>query len=230
MARPRFKKPSPLFSAVDLRRELEQSQRRELDEKIKRLRGQVIAARKAVREEAKKTRSDCLADLRLKLAELTNQIAEARTKLREATAEKRAAKPRSCSVRAGHVRAEKAAALEAKRKELRDEVSFREQQRLARRSALARGATREREIRQETDQEVIDNLEAEDATLVPIFRKMRRGIKGTRDISRTEAFLEWAQKHEEEIAAERAASVPSDEQFAREMAAAYGRPYDEAPF
>lgn len=230
MARPRFKKPSPVFSAVELRRELEQSQRRELDAKIKRLRGEVKKAREAVRTEARKTRSDCLADLRLRLARLKNQIADARAKLRDLASEKRAAKPKTCSIEAGRVRAEKQAALDAKRKDLREEVSFREHERRRRKAARARGATEEREVRQETDQEVVDNLEAEDATLVPIFRKMRRSIRGTRDMSRTEAFLEWASKHQEEIAAERTASVPSDVEFAREMAAAYGQPYEEAPF
>lgn len=227
MARARFRAPSPIFSAAELRRELAQSQRKELDAKIKRLREEVREASAAVRVESRKVRSDCLADLRLRVARLKNQIDETRAKLRELTSERRAAKPRSCSIEAGKVRAEKQSVLDTKRKALREEVSFREHEHRMRRATRERGEREEREVRQETDQEVIANIEAEDARLVPIFRRVRRGIKGSRDMTRTEAFWEWAQKHPEEIEAARAASVPSDEEFAAEMARAYGA---EAPF
>lgn len=227
MARSRFKPPSSVFSAAELRRELAQSQRKELDAKIKRLRQEVKSASAAVRTESRKVRSDCLADLRLKVARLENQIDAARARLRELTSQRHATKPRSCSVEAGKVRAEKQGILDTKRKALREEVSFREHERRTRRTAKERGEREEREVRQETDQEVIDNIEAEDARLVPVFRRVRRGIKGSRDMTRTEAFWEWAQKHPEEIEAVRSASVPSDEDYAAEMARAYGA---EAPF
>lgn len=224
MARPRFKAPSPIFSAAELRAELRRDERRKLDAEIKAKRAAVKKVRRDLVIETRKVRSDCLADLRARLAELTREIAEAKAKLMSARAEKRSKKARSCSVAAGEKRAEKQAELAAAKKALREDLSLRR----AGRVGAQRGERAEREVRQESDKEVIANLEAEDPRLVPIFKRERRGIKGTRDISRTEAFLEWAQKHPEEIEAVRAASVPSDEEYAAEMARAYGQ--EEAPF
>lgn len=227
MARARIRAPSPIFSAVELRRELRQEERRKLDASIKALRQQVTDARRALASETRKAKSDCVADLRKRIADLTKQISDARATLRDASKEKRQTKLRACNVVASEKRREKQAELDASRKALRDDLSLRR----AGRVGAQRGERPERvTVRQESDAEVIRNLEAEDPTLVPSFQKRRRSFKSTRDQTRTEAFLEWASKHEEEIAAERAASVPSDEDYAAEMARAYGRPYDEAPF
>ncbi len=218
MARPRFKPPSPVFSAADLRAEHRRDERRKLDADIKAKRVAVKKVRRDLVTETRKVRSDCLADLRARLAELTREIAEAKAKLTNARAEKRSKRVRSCSVAAGEKRREKQAELASAKKALREDLSLRR----AGRVGTQRGERVVREVRQESDKEVIANLEAEDPRLIPIFKRERRGIKGTRDHSRTEAFLEWAQKHPEEIEAVRAASVPSDDEYAAEMARAYG--------
>jgi hypothetical protein len=231
MARaPAFKKPSSVFSAADLRRELRQSQKKELAAKIKKLRGEVSKARADLVIETRKAKSRCLADLRAKIARLTQEIAEAKAKLAGARSEKRHTKLRSCGIEAGRVRAERKADLEAKRKALAEEMTFRDQQRRTERTTREREGREKVGVRQESDQEVIDNIEAERPELAPVFRRHKKLFRSSEFRTRTEAFWEWAKENPEEIAAELAASVPADDEYLREMAAAYGQPYEEAPF
>lgn len=56
------------------------------------------------------------------------------------------------------------------------------------------GAERQRE----SDDEVERNIDAE---LVPIWRKVKRGIKGNEHKTRTEAFLQWVEENPGEIVA-----------------------------
>ena len=215
--RPAFKKPSSVFSAADLRRELRQSQKQELAAKIKKLRADVAKARGDLITETRKAKSKCLADLRAKIAGLTREIAEARAKLTGARAEKRHTKLRSCGIAAGRVRAEKKAELDAKRAQLSDELRLK----LAQRSIGEREGRERVGVRQESDQEVIDNIEAERPELVPVFKRHKRLFRSTEFRTRTEAFWEWLKENPEEIAAELARSLPADTEYAEEMARYY---------
>ncbi len=61
------------------------------------------------------------------------------------------------------------------------------------------------EKRQESDEEVVRNLEVHHPELVPIFRSMARQIKGSPKMSRTEAMLHWAHDNPDELMGLRAA-------------------------
>lgn len=60
---------------------------------------------------------------------------------------------------------------------------------------------RERERSSESDDEVIANLEPHHPELVPVFREMRSRFKATPKLSRTEAVLQWAHDHPDEVMA-----------------------------
>jgi hypothetical protein len=71
-----------------------------------------------------------------------------------------------------------------------------------------------RERAGESDDTVIQDLEAHHPELVPVFRKIRAQIKASPRRSRTEAMLEWAEENPDEVAAMTAAPELSDLQKA----------------
>ena len=87
------------------------------------------------------------------------------------------------------------AELEAERKYQADLRRIERGNRAARRGAPR---TSRAERRSESDDEVRVNLPPE---LVPLFEKVKRGIKGSARESRTEAFLRYAEEHPREVLA-----------------------------
>lgn len=90
-------------------------------------------------------------------------------------------------------------------------VKLAHEYRLIRRAELARtrkgpGVSRV-ERKSESDDEVLYNIPSE---LIPTWDRVKRDIKGTDRMSRTEAFLEWVEKHPSEIVF----VEPSDEELA----------------
>lgn len=73
------------------------------------------------------------------------------------------------------------------------------------RQARAWMGHRAAEKRQESDEEVVRDLEVHHPELVPLFRSMARQIKGSPKMSRTEAMLHWAHDNPDEVMALRAA-------------------------
>lgn len=95
---------------------------------------------------------------------------------------------------------ERAKAVEAHRRErLREWGTHRARQ------ARVWSEHRRREAQAESDQEVERNLEAHHPELVPIFREMRRTIKATPRMTRTEVMLQWAHDNPGEVMARTAA-------------------------
>ena len=100
-----------------------------------------------------------------------------------------------CQARKHRVRSASARALERRQGELRAEQLM--QSRLDRAARLAkRQRNTARERREESDDAVRSNLPRE---LVPVFERVKRHIHGGRHRSRTEAFLEWAEEHPEDV-------------------------------
>lgn len=102
-----------------------------------------------------------------------------------------------CQARKHRIKAAGSRAVERRRGELAAEA--RQQRRIEsadRRARRQRVTYRER--RQEDDDAVRSNLPRE---LVGVFNRVSRHIKGTRYRTRTEAFLEWAQEHPEDVIA-----------------------------
>lgn len=85
-----------------------------------------------------------------------------------------------------------------------------------------------RERAGESDETVIRDLEAHHPELVPVFQRMKAQIKAGPRRSRTEAMLEWAEEHPDEIGAMTASSELGDLQKAiREHEAAERREHEE---
>lgn len=141
------------------------------------------------------------AKFRARLAELRDLIKSARFARREAVTavRKHCAKARiearlSCAARAEQARTEGAAAIAARRAELASEQGFERKMRRAEGPARLRSTSGER--RAESDDEVRSNLHP---TMVPVFNHVRRHIKGNARMSRTEAFLHWAEENPDEV-------------------------------
>lgn len=160
-----------------LMKEIEADRRKTVAGKLRELRALVKAARQVRRER--------LAGIRL-------QCRAARIKLRTV-----------CGVRAERAKREGAEAIAARQKEVRDEEQLERLQRDAdtrhRKGVVRAGVSsraRARERVQESDDEVRMNIPA---SMVEVFNKVRRHIKGSDRKSRTEAFLQWAEENPGEV-------------------------------
>lgn len=118
-------------------------------------------------------------------------------RIRREVAEMRAAARNRCQARRHRIRASGGKVLEQRRAELLEESRLQRQLERAGRHALRqRKQTTAREHAQEDDDAVRSNLPAE---LVPVFERVRRHIKGGKRTTRTEAFLEWAESHPDDV-------------------------------
>lgn len=185
------------------RRELEALAKQKARAKLAQLR-EIVAARRADRRQRMREVTHQCKEQRDRNRERARQAREA---LRDAYAELRLLARQQCA--RAKARAADASDLEAAEKALREE---REAQALLRRwsSPTRAGAKSKRqvarELQQESDEEVLGNLD--DPTLIAAFREVKRKIKGSPRRSRTEAFLEWAAENKAEVwaAAERDAA------------------------
>lgn len=138
------------------------------------------AERVNVKERAKAARAEALALVRAakeaEKAEARASCAERKAKIKES----------------GHSQERQARATLAEEKALQAEIR-RIDARIAKKD---RQRTTAREKREESDDEVRRNLPAD---LLPLFEQVKRSIKGSSRISRTEAFLHFAEEHPGEV-------------------------------
>jgi hypothetical protein len=145
------------------------------------------------------------ARVKARLAELRQQIKEARAKrqerlgiIRDQCRAERKALTVSCATRRLEARQAASDAVLQRRKAIGDvhgeERIIREADSRVRKM---RGSS-SRDRRAESDDEVRGNLPPE---LVPVFDSVRRGIKGTVRKSRTESFLQWAEENPGDVLA-----------------------------
>lgn len=126
--------------------------------------------------------------------------AELRAALRRELEAEKLALRETCHARKADVRKAGFEAEDEARKILEAERHFVAEMRGFEKSAkarLAKARTTRTERRQESDAEVIANIPTE---LRPVFQRVKGGIKPGLRKTRTEAFLEWAEAHPEEIA------------------------------
>lgn len=142
------------------------------------------AARREVRERVKRMRAEALAELR---AAVALEKANARS---TCAAGKQLAK----DLGSKHARA---------RHELETERAYRAEMRRIEHGNKARArdilhprGARARELKSESDDTVRGNIPPE---LVALFERVKAKIKGTDRMSRTEAFLEYAESHDREV-------------------------------
>jgi len=132
----------------------------------------------------------------------------------------KAAAAEGCTLAKQHVRDEADHRIAHVKREREETQRFRAE--LARLERGDRERNRARstagERRAESNQAVEVNL---DPSLVPLWRRVRKSIKGTPRKSRTEAFLHYVEEHPDELAGSR--EDVSDREFAEEQAAHYAR-------
>lgn len=138
-----------------------------------------------------------------KLARLRIVCSRARAKLQQ-----------SCAARRDLTRAEARAKVEtSKQSRKRAREDYSELKRFERQAEERRRKHKRLPVEaiRESDDNVRGNIPAE---LLPVFEKVKRQIKGSPNISRTEAFLHYVEENPDDVQAIVEASIPSDDEFA----------------
>jgi hypothetical protein len=183
----------------ELWRDIKRQHRREAKEKLANLRGQIRAARERRKGALRGAKERCRAEriaARERVRALRLRVLE---DLKATVRAERLAARQTCTVRVGEARAIKdeiqrsRAALLAERKYQADLRRIDAAHRQRRREAP--GITR-LERQGESDDEVRANVPAD---LVALFERVKRSIKASPRMSRTEAFLKYAEEHPHEV-------------------------------
>lgn len=153
------------------------------------VRDRARAAREAVRERMRALR-DRVRELRAEIRELGRVRKQIPAAARAAAAEAAS----SCDTGRAETRARLAAELQEAEAALAQERTDQKRARLyaGRAKLKERSRARGRERAEESDDEVRNNISPE---LVPVFERVKRGIRGSLRRTRTEAFLEWVHDH-----------------------------------
>jgi hypothetical protein len=128
------------------------------------------------------------------------RLATQRKTIQQAVREARQAAQNRCDLRKHKIRSLTLSAVETKRRELEAETAMWKDIRRAEKR-LKRSGVRRREVSAESDDQVRANIPAE---LVPVFNRVRRTIRAREGMSRTEAFLHWAEENPGEVYAHEA--------------------------
>lgn len=173
-----------------LRREIARDLRAKDRATLLALRQAIADARATRREAIKAIRDDC----RQTRVELREKAAQARQELRDAQREARAAQRASCSTRAATSRAEHA--LELDRRRQRYAETHHEQRSLRVDAREPKKRLTAAEAKRDSDDAVASDLPPE---LLPVWAVMKRTIHGSRNRTRTEAFLDWVHESPDEV-------------------------------
>jgi hypothetical protein len=192
----------PVAKALDkkwLLRELERDRKKKAREKIASLAAQLREARQrrkvALREAKERCRAERIA-ARERARAMRLRVLE---ELRESMRAERLGARQACTVRLGEARGIKDSILRA-RAELQAEKKFEADLRRIERSNRKRRQEAPRvtriERQSESDDEVRANIPPE---LVALFERVKRGIKASPRMSRTEAFLHYAEENPADV-------------------------------
>lgn len=187
------------FDRAKFMRQIAADQRKKDRKKLRELRAKIATVKKrrqaAMKKQVKRCRARRLAlreEIKQKRAaereRLNREIQEMRDNARKACALRKQA-IKSASLNVEQRRRE---TLEAER-QLQRELRHSEQYAKRRRAEFKRTAA---EVQAESDDRVRQNIDAE---LLPVFNKVRRGIKARPGMSRTEAFLHWVEENPDEV-------------------------------
>ena len=145
---------------------------------VRRIRAWAAKEKKAISTRAQAARARCLA-----------RVATATSRERELARERRTLMMASAKRKLGAVQA-------ARKRELERELAHQRLLKERERTRIKRSTARERA--QESDDAVRSNLEPE---MLPVWERVKRGIRGGPRRTRTEAFLEWVGEHPDEVLA-----------------------------
>jgi hypothetical protein len=185
-----------------IRRDIEREHRRKARTKLAELREQLRAARLTRKNALTEASLRCRAE-RIAVRDRTHlERLRALEELRKALHAERQAARDACALRREEAKSATSDAVQRARGELDAERKYQDDlQRIERGNRerhLATRRTSASERRSESDDEVRVNIPAE---LVPLFDRVKRGIKGSPRESRTEAFLRYAESHAGEVLA-----------------------------
>ena len=193
----------PAAKALDkkkLWREIEREERRKKREKLAELRIELRRAR-AQRKEAMKSAVERCRTERLAARERARALRiRGLAELREAARLERTSARDACTLSKGEAKTK--GGVQRRRSELSAETKFQADLRRIERGNRSR--VREHphatyvERRSESDDEVRQNISGD---LVPLFERVKRGIKGSSRMTRTEAFLKYSEEHPDEVLA-----------------------------
>jgi hypothetical protein len=182
-----------------LMKEIAREHRKQAREKLLHLRQELRDVRALRRSEMRQAKERCRAARLAVRAGARELRARVLAELRETIRRERAKAREMCAAGIAEARGI-ADRVESARAELHAERSYhRELRRLERankeRQREAKHASR-RERRSESDDAVRANLPEE---LIPLWEKVKRSIRGSNHMSRTEAFLQYAEEHPAEV-------------------------------
>jgi hypothetical protein len=189
----------PALDKRKLWREINRDHRRKAREKIASLREQLRGARRrrksALRDAKERCRAERIA-ARERARAMRLRVLE---QLREAMRTERAGARQSCTVRLGEARAikddiQRARAELVAEKQYQADLRRIESVNRQRRKEAPRVTRIERQA--ESDDEVRANISPE---WIPLWERVKRSIKASPRMSRTEAFLKYAEEHPDEV-------------------------------
>lgn len=164
---------------------------------LRRLKVAITVARRRRREALQRARAQCRkarVNVRLQVKEFRSREM---ARINAEVAELRAAARNQCEARKYRIRTAGERAIARKAAEARAELTLQRKLKHADRHGVRRLNTAI-ERRAESDDAVRSNLPAE---LLPVFERVKSHIRGSRHRTRTEAFLEWAEEHPEDVLA-----------------------------
>jgi hypothetical protein len=183
----------------ELMRSIEREHRQAARQRVAELRAALKDARTMRRIALVQARQRCHAERVAARARARQLYAEGIARLRDATRQERLAARQACDANLAAARGIKErilrarAELEAERKYQRDMKRI---ERANRARTLEFKRTSKAERRAESDDEVRGNIPPE---FVALFERVKRGIKASPRMSRTEAFLHYAEENPEEV-------------------------------
>jgi len=164
------------FSGARLKRENERDRRARVKQRLAELKAALKAARLARRDAFAKLKVRCKA-WRARICEACSRRKELARELEVATRTK----------------------LRQEMSNERDVDRWLRQADAKNRSRVLRTKTRGSELRQESDQDVKREIDAQAPELGAVWERVKKHISGSARLSRAEAFMHWAHEHPEEI-------------------------------
>lgn len=183
-----------------LEREIKREHKKKVRAKLGELRGKLREAHAEKKTRLKEIVDRCRTDRLTVRDRLREHRARVLAELRETARAERAAARQACLLRKGEAKASCSTAIGQARAALAAERTYhadlRRIERDNRTRHKAHARTTQKERRGESDDEVRQNIPSD---LVPLFERVKRGIRATPRMSRAEVFLKYAQEHPHEV-------------------------------
>lgn len=203
------------MSTKALQKEIRAEQQRVKLAKARALAAKLKAARLAKRHALQGVRAGCRAERARVSASIKARRAKIAAEIKALAAQERHDAKSACRVGISRAVATVSPALETAKADLAAERAYLAELRRLETAARARERSTPRPLRQvrsrESDDEVRQNIPPE---LLGLFERVRRSVKGSPRMSRTEAFLKYAEEHAGESGD---ASIDAGERLMREL-------------